>query len=239
MFDTRYWMYMEDLDLCYRFAAAGWTTWFEPSVTVTHVKAGTSGEHRSPRLNRAFHYGMFRFYRDHYAAAKQPAAQRRGLRRDRRQARGGDVAQRARRAAPALSPALARSRARRLGLSPFARQRRPDPLDRGRVRAEQRREPARWVGIGDVRARELDLQRRSSAFGSSVSSSANSSALASTWRESWLPGMLRTNDGEGDREQVDRDRRRARRVDALAAGHRERAARARTAARAGRRSRRR
>jgi len=71
-FDTRYWMYMEDLDLCYRFAAAGWATWFEPSVTVTHVKAGTSGNNRSLQLNRAFHYGMFRFYRDHYAAARSP-----------------------------------------------------------------------------------------------------------------------------------------------------------------------
>ena len=71
-FDTRYWMYMEDLDLCYRFAAAGWTTWFEPSVTVVHVKAGTSGRHRSVRLNYAFHYGMFRFYRDHYAPRRNP-----------------------------------------------------------------------------------------------------------------------------------------------------------------------
>jgi GT2 family glycosyltransferase len=71
-FDTRYWMYMEDLDLCYRFAQAGWITWFEPSVTVVHTKAGTSGEHRSPRLNYAFHYGMYRFYRDHYAPARSP-----------------------------------------------------------------------------------------------------------------------------------------------------------------------
>ena len=71
-FDTRYWMYMEDLDLCYRFAEAGWTTWFEPSATVVHVKAGTSGTHRSLRLNRAFHYGMFRFYRDHYAPHRNP-----------------------------------------------------------------------------------------------------------------------------------------------------------------------
>ena len=71
-FDERYWMYMEDLDLCYRFAEAGWTTWFEPAVTVIHVKAGTSGEHRSLRLNHAFHYGMFRFYRDHYAAERNP-----------------------------------------------------------------------------------------------------------------------------------------------------------------------
>jgi GT2 family glycosyltransferase len=71
-FDTRYWMYMEDLDLCYRFAQAGWTTWFEPSVTVVHIKAGTSGKHRSLRLNHAFHYGMFRFYRDHYATERNP-----------------------------------------------------------------------------------------------------------------------------------------------------------------------
>jgi GT2 family glycosyltransferase len=71
-FDTRYWMYMEDLDLCYRFAEAGWATWFEPSVTVIHVKAGTSGAHRSLRLNYAFHYGMFRFYRDHYAPQRNP-----------------------------------------------------------------------------------------------------------------------------------------------------------------------
>ena len=71
-FDERYWMYMEDLDLCYRFAQAGWTTWYEPSVTVIHVKAGTSGQHRSLKLTYAFHYGMFRFYRDHYAAQRNP-----------------------------------------------------------------------------------------------------------------------------------------------------------------------
>jgi N-acetylglucosaminyl-diphospho-decaprenol L-rhamnosyltransferase len=71
-FDERYWMYMEDLDLCYRFAQDGWTTWYEPTVTVAHVKAGTSGKHRSLRLTYAFHYGMYRFYRDHYAAQRNP-----------------------------------------------------------------------------------------------------------------------------------------------------------------------
>jgi N-acetylglucosaminyl-diphospho-decaprenol L-rhamnosyltransferase len=67
LFDEGYWMYMEDLDLCYRFKQAGWLTWYEPSVTVTHVKAGTSGRIRAARLNYAFHYGMYRFYRKHYA----------------------------------------------------------------------------------------------------------------------------------------------------------------------------
>jgi N-acetylglucosaminyl-diphospho-decaprenol L-rhamnosyltransferase len=72
LFDEGYWMYMEDLDLSYRFAEAGWTTWYEPAATVVHVKAGTSGPIRSPRLNRAFHYGMYRFYRRHYAPARSP-----------------------------------------------------------------------------------------------------------------------------------------------------------------------
>jgi N-acetylglucosaminyl-diphospho-decaprenol L-rhamnosyltransferase len=72
LFDEGYWMYMEDLDLCYRLAQAGWVTWYEPSVTVIHVKAGTTGPDRSVRLNRAFHYGMYRFYRTHYAAGRNP-----------------------------------------------------------------------------------------------------------------------------------------------------------------------
>jgi len=67
LFDEGYWMYMEDLDLCYRFAQAGWITWYEPAVKVIHVKAGTSGKNRKPRVNYAFHYGMYRFYRKHYA----------------------------------------------------------------------------------------------------------------------------------------------------------------------------
>jgi N-acetylglucosaminyl-diphospho-decaprenol L-rhamnosyltransferase len=73
-FDEGYWMYMEDLDLCYRAKQAGWVTWFEPSVRVVHVKGGSSGEVRSLRLNYAFHYGMARFYRRHYAGERSAAA---------------------------------------------------------------------------------------------------------------------------------------------------------------------
>ena len=67
LFDEGYWMYMEDLDLCYRFREAGWITWYESSARVVHVKAGTSGKLRGPKLNYAFHYGMLRFYRKYYA----------------------------------------------------------------------------------------------------------------------------------------------------------------------------
>ena len=69
-FDERYWLYMEDLDLCYRAAQAGWVTWYEPSVAVTHLKGGSSGRNRRLRANYAFHYGMCRFYRQHYAAER-------------------------------------------------------------------------------------------------------------------------------------------------------------------------
>jgi GT2 family glycosyltransferase len=65
LFDEGYWMYMEDLDLCYRFQQAGWTTWYEPSVTVVHVKHGSAGPRRNARLELAFHYGMHRFCRKH------------------------------------------------------------------------------------------------------------------------------------------------------------------------------
>jgi N-acetylglucosaminyl-diphospho-decaprenol L-rhamnosyltransferase len=70
LFDEGYWMYMEDLDLCYRFAQAGWLTWYKPSVIIIHIKAGTSGKYCQPRLNYAFHYGMYRFYRKHYAGER-------------------------------------------------------------------------------------------------------------------------------------------------------------------------
>jgi N-acetylglucosaminyl-diphospho-decaprenol L-rhamnosyltransferase len=73
LFDEDYWMYFEDLDLSRRLQAAGWVTWYEPSVSATHVKGGSSGRDRRPRLNVAFHRSMLRFYRRH-DAPERPAA---------------------------------------------------------------------------------------------------------------------------------------------------------------------
>jgi N-acetylglucosaminyl-diphospho-decaprenol L-rhamnosyltransferase len=70
LFDEGYWMYMEDLDLCYRMREAGWMTWYEPSAVALHHKGGSSGVNRGARLNYAFHYGMYRFYRKHYAPVR-------------------------------------------------------------------------------------------------------------------------------------------------------------------------
>ena len=67
------WLYMEDLDWCYRFRQAGWRVWYDGTVSVLHVKGGTTvyererKRHRGLRHNLAFHRSMGRFYRKFYA----------------------------------------------------------------------------------------------------------------------------------------------------------------------------
>ncbi|MFL5780921.1 MAG: glycosyltransferase family 2 protein [Thermoleophilaceae bacterium] len=73
LLDEGYWLYMDDLDWCYRFHRAGWRVWYDGSVSVLHVKGGTtvherrSGRHRGLRHNVAFHRSMGRFYRKFYS----------------------------------------------------------------------------------------------------------------------------------------------------------------------------
>jgi len=72
LLDERYWLYMEDLDWCYRFSQCGWPVLYWPEVEVIHVKAGSSGHPRRWRANYAFHRGMWLFYRTHYASKHHP-----------------------------------------------------------------------------------------------------------------------------------------------------------------------
>jgi GT2 family glycosyltransferase len=67
LLDERYWLYMEDLDWCYRFREHGWSVLYWPEVEVVHAKGGSSGHPRRWRANYAFHRGMWLFYRTHYA----------------------------------------------------------------------------------------------------------------------------------------------------------------------------
>jgi GT2 family glycosyltransferase len=76
--DEGYWLYMDDLDWCYRFKQKGWKVWYDGSVTCIHVKGGTtvearrSGRHRGLKHNLAFHRSMGRFYRKFYAGQRPP-----------------------------------------------------------------------------------------------------------------------------------------------------------------------
>jgi GT2 family glycosyltransferase len=66
LFDERFFMYGEDLDLAYRIKARGWRVFYNPAVTVLHIK-GASSRKRSTRSIREFYRAMHIFYAKHYA----------------------------------------------------------------------------------------------------------------------------------------------------------------------------
>jgi GT2 family glycosyltransferase len=72
LFDEAYWLYMEDLDWCYRFRQSGWKIWYDGGTTVIHVKGGSTVRrgHRGLRHNYAFHRNMARFYGKFYAGRR-------------------------------------------------------------------------------------------------------------------------------------------------------------------------
>jgi N-acetylglucosaminyl-diphospho-decaprenol L-rhamnosyltransferase len=72
LLDEGYWLYMDDLDWCFRFKQKGWKVWYDGAVTVMHVKGGTTVQkrHRGLRHNVAFHRSMGRFYRKFYGGRR-------------------------------------------------------------------------------------------------------------------------------------------------------------------------
>jgi N-acetylglucosaminyl-diphospho-decaprenol L-rhamnosyltransferase len=59
-FDPSYFMYMEDVDLCWRLGHAGWGVAYEPSARVLHVQ-GVSADRHPYRMLAAHHRSMWRF----------------------------------------------------------------------------------------------------------------------------------------------------------------------------------
>jgi N-acetylglucosaminyl-diphospho-decaprenol L-rhamnosyltransferase len=72
LLDEAYWLYMDDLDWCYRFKQRGWKVWYDGGATIVHVKGGTTkvNRQRGLRHNVAFHRSMGRFYRKFYAGER-------------------------------------------------------------------------------------------------------------------------------------------------------------------------
>jgi GT2 family glycosyltransferase len=70
--DERYWLWAEDLDWCHRFWEKGWKVLYWPEVEVVHLKSASVGEHRSLRLNFAFHRSIWLFYAKHHAPHRSP-----------------------------------------------------------------------------------------------------------------------------------------------------------------------
>ena len=67
LLDEVFWMYGEDLDLCWRAREAGWRTLYFPAVRVLHLK-GESSKARSFKCTYEFFRAMLLFYRKHYAS---------------------------------------------------------------------------------------------------------------------------------------------------------------------------
>jgi GT2 family glycosyltransferase len=63
-FDTDYFMYGEDLDMCYRAKQAGFKVWYYPKTTTKHFK-GQSSRRAPKRSLYAFHNAMWIFYKKH------------------------------------------------------------------------------------------------------------------------------------------------------------------------------
>ena len=65
LLDTRFFMYVEDVDLCYRAGKAGYAVYCFPDSTVIHHTAGSSRKRRISMLVE-HHRSMFLFHRKHY-----------------------------------------------------------------------------------------------------------------------------------------------------------------------------
>ena len=65
LLDEAYFMYGEDLDWAYQIKANGWKIYYNPAVTVTHVKRAASRQ--SPKAKIEFYRAMDIFYRRYYA----------------------------------------------------------------------------------------------------------------------------------------------------------------------------
>jgi N-acetylglucosaminyl-diphospho-decaprenol L-rhamnosyltransferase len=59
-FDPSYFMYMEDVDLCWRVSRAGWAVGYEPGAEVVHAQ-GVSADRHPYRMLAAHHRSMWRF----------------------------------------------------------------------------------------------------------------------------------------------------------------------------------
>jgi N-acetylglucosaminyl-diphospho-decaprenol L-rhamnosyltransferase len=71
-FDASYFMYLEDVDLCWRLARAGWAVGYEPAAEVLHVQ-GVSTNRHPYRMLVAHHRSMWRFAWHTTAGAKRAA----------------------------------------------------------------------------------------------------------------------------------------------------------------------
>jgi N-acetylglucosaminyl-diphospho-decaprenol L-rhamnosyltransferase len=63
--DEGYFMYAEEVDLCYRMQEKGWQVWYQPIAKVMHLGGGSS-RNRRPQREGDLYRSRLRFFRKHY-----------------------------------------------------------------------------------------------------------------------------------------------------------------------------
>lgn len=64
--DEDFFMYVEEVDWCYRAKKAGWSVWFYPSAQITHLVRGSSPEGKQKAVLEIYK-GLLRFYGKNFA----------------------------------------------------------------------------------------------------------------------------------------------------------------------------
>ena len=64
-FDERFFMYGEDIDLCYRANKAGWSIHYVPETSILHYK-GESTKKNEIAYNRVFNDAIYKFFEKHF-----------------------------------------------------------------------------------------------------------------------------------------------------------------------------
>ncbi len=72
LFDETFFMYGEDLDLCYRIKENGYRIHYKSDVTILHKKYQSGFAKRSPIVIRHFYNSMLLFYNKHYKSKYNP-----------------------------------------------------------------------------------------------------------------------------------------------------------------------
>lgn len=66
-FDPDYYMYGEDLDLCFRLKSGGWKVFYLPTARAAHL-VGAATKQEAARSRWEYHQAMWTFHHKHYAA---------------------------------------------------------------------------------------------------------------------------------------------------------------------------
>jgi len=70
--DERYFMYVEDVDLCWQLRRLGWRVAYEPGAVVTHVQGATTAKHPY-RMIAEHHRSLYRFASKRWHGARRLA----------------------------------------------------------------------------------------------------------------------------------------------------------------------